>query len=130
MKKTLYDKDIVLVYKFNYSPNINDIIVTNKDNATKTNLIKRVVAMEGQTVVIENNKVFVDGIELASFAGLDTSDSEKINITVPNATVFLLGDNYDYSKDSRHFGVIDEKDLLGKVIFRVFPFTKFGALAK
>lgn len=128
MENILYAKDIVLVYKFNYSPKCNDIVVTNKDNTSKTNLIKRVVATEGQTVVIENNKVYVDNTELLYYSGLDTSDSEKINITVPNGKVFLLGDNYNYSKDSRHFDVIDKKDLLGKVVLRVFPFNKINLL--
>lgn len=128
MENILYDKDIVLVYKFNYSPKHNDIVVTNKDNASKTNLMKRVVATEGQTVVIEKNKVLIDNTEVSYYSGLDTSSSEKINIIVPDGKVFLLGDNYNYSKDSRDFGVIDEKDILGKVAFRIFPFNRIGLL--
>ena len=55
-----------------------------------------------------------------------TSDYDRI--TLKSDEYFILGDNRLISKDSRYFGPIKEKEIKGKVVFRIFPFSKFGKI--
>lgn len=125
MKKTLYNKDILLLWKLG-SVNYDDIIVL-KEESDEEVIIKRVIAMPNDTVMIKNGKVYVnDKVIKDTHAYGDTSDVDKI--TLSDGEYFILGDNRLISKDSRYFGPIKEKDIRGKIIFRLFPFNKIGVV--
>ncbi len=92
--------------------------------------IKRIIAIAGDKVKIENGEVFVNGEKLEESyleEGIKTEVS-KSNLseefTVPEGSVFVLGDNRKSSKDSREFGCIPVSKIKGKVVFRIFPFTR------
>ena len=92
--------------------------------------IKRIIAIEGDKAKIENGEVFVNGEKLEESyleEGIKTEVS-KSNLseefTVPEDSVFVLGDNRKNSKDSREFGCIPVSKIKGKVVFRIFPFTR------
>ena len=97
-------------------------------------IIKRVIAVEGQTVDIDLDagKVYVDGEELDEpyiKAPTHVSGEEvEYPLTVPQGEVFVMGDNRPVSYDSRYMGTIDTRYILGKAILRVYPFSKFGGL--
>ena len=101
-------------------------------------IVKRVIATAGQTVDIDfsNGEVRVDGVlleepyinepTLTDFdSGLDYP------VTVPEGCVFLMGDNRNHSADSRYapIGCVNTDYILGKVILRIFPFSRIGTIS-
>lgn len=142
MMVTLYNSDLLVVTNILYEPENNDIIVLNSDVLDKT-VVKRVIAVEGQTVEIDynNNYVAVDGKKLTenyikeSVMYDDKLEfdqkyfdvgSQKYIYKVPENCVFVLGDNRNHSSDSRYFGCVDVDDILGKVILRIM--SSYGDL--
>jgi len=94
--------------------------------------IKRVIATENQHVVIREGKVFVDGLELSeSYTNAKETyadGSPYADMIVPEGCIYLLGDNRipDKSRDSRIFGPVSEKRIVGKCWIRIFPFSQAG----
>ena len=131
MKNTLVDGDILLLLGnvFYTQPQQGDVIVASKDSYDNgTPIIKRVIALEGQTVDIdfEQGIVYVDNVPLSEpYIRTATTRSEGVEfpVIVPEGCVFVLGDNRDNSMDSRshEIGMIDKREILGKAIFLVMP---------
>lgn len=131
MNHTLVDGDrLLLISGLLYrQPEQGDIIVASKDTFKDGEpIIKRVIATEGQTVDIDftTGEVFVDGIKLEEFyisSPTVSSGGTKFPLTVPEGCVFVMGDNRINSLDSRstQIGLIDEREILGKAVFLVFP---------
>jgi len=104
--------------------NQGEIIVVDNDNypGCENNMIKRVAAVEGQSVTVIEDLVFVDGIlhnsEKITGAGeIEISDEYNLNtFVVPEGKLFLVGDNIEFSYDSRDFGFVDTKDVIGKAV--------------
>jgi signal peptidase I len=131
MQPTLYGGDNLIVEKI--SPKIGklnhgDIIVfydTNEDRQ----LIKRLIAVEGDLVEIKDGKVFVNGEELKEDYIKDGYTPQGVNpkyskLVVPKGHVYVLGDNRKNSRDSRSIGPIEVERITGKAIFRFYPFNK------
>jgi signal peptidase I len=138
MENTLHDRDYLFLskqaYSFGGEPQRGDIVVAHSSleldegNGTK-NLIKRVIAIPGDTVSIYGGSVYVNGEALIEpYIKDGYTEGDMPEVTVPEGTVFLLGDNRQNSGDSREpeVGFVPKGDLIGKAIFRLFPFDKFG----
>lgn len=138
MLPTLLDKDKLLVSYIGYTPENGDIVLVDcNDSSLEEVIVKRVIAKEGQTVDInfETGTVKVDGAELKedyinNLTQLDEG-GHQYPVTVPADCVFVMGDNRMNSLDSRSdmVGFVPEENILGKVIFRYFPFDKIGTPA-
>lgn len=110
-----------------------DIVVIREAGHEKP-LVKRIIAVEGQTVEIdfENWIVYVDGkpIDEPYIRRIPGSMMKSYgfsgHIVVEKGTVFVMGDNRNGSTDSRVLGCIDQRNILGKVVFRIFPLDVFG----
>jgi signal peptidase I len=134
MMNTLKDGDKVVICNINYTPKQGDIIVLSTKAVPKTPIIKRVIAVAGQTVKIDYSasKVYVDGKEYD--APIKETMGERGDVTfpakVPQGCVFVMGDNRNNSFDSRfsQVGMINTKFILGHAIFRILPFGSFGFL--
>ena len=153
MENTLYDGQNLLLVSAGYTPQQDDIIVFHltkpQSNLQKT-LVKRVIAVGGQELVIDTRAgtVTVDGVRygdthavlkdrvtdeitgsyLTSLFRYDFAPATGIfRTTVPEHTVFVMGDNRNNSKDSRdpEVGFVDERCILGRVALRLLPFTVF-----
>ena len=94
-------------------------------------LIKRVIAVEGDSIEITNGEVFLNGEKLEEnyINGSDTFGDIIIE-KIPKGKVFVMGDNRGNSLDSRdsQIGLVDTKDIKGKAILKIYPFSKMGKL--
>lgn len=133
MNNTLYDGDWLLVLSntFYQNPEHGDVIVASKqsfDNGAP--IVKRVIATAGQKVDIDfiSGTVYVDDVALDEpYTLTPTNEQEGVAfpLIVEEGCLFVMGDNRNGSKDSRHpeIGQIDEREVLGKVFFLFFPGT-------
>jgi signal peptidase I len=131
MNNTLKDGDYLLVLSnvFYRNPKQGDVIVASKetfDNGAP--IVKRIIAVEGQKVDIDfaEGVVYVDDVPLDEpYTLTPTSLYEGIDfpLIVGENSVFVLGDNRNGSRDSRHpdIGLIDKREIIGKVIFLFIP---------
>lgn len=125
MNKTLNDGDILLLYKMAKIDRY-DIVVLDEEYDDEI-IIKRIIGLPGDTVEIKDNKIYVNDDEITDeYAYGDTSDYEKV--TLADDEYFILGDNRLISKDSRYFGPIKKDDIIGEVVFRLWPFKSFGTI--
>ena len=140
MYNTLWDGDWLLVLSnvFYQEPQAGDIIVASQDTFNNGEpIIKRVIALEGQTVDIdfEAGIVYVDGEALEEdYTHTPTNMEEGMSfpLVVEEGCIFVMGDNRNSSKDSRNpeIGLIDKREVLGKALLLVFPGTHFDAHAR
>jgi len=131
MMDTLRNADRVIMSNIFYTPRNGDIIVFQSPSVAfdGTPLVKRVIAIEGQTVDInfDTSQVFVDGVELSEDYILEPTSYNRHRftgpVTVPEGYLFVLGDNRNSSTDSRdpQVGFVDTRYVLGRVHFIVIP---------
>jgi len=147
METTLYNNDRLLVWKVPktwskvtgnpYIPKRGDVVIfvergindfAGQDSGKQ--LIKRVIGLPGERVVVKDGSVTVynkenpDGFQpdkTLPYGNVIQSTSIDRDETVPKDQVFVLGDNRSNSLDSRTFGPIAAKDIVGKLIVRVWP---------
>ena len=136
MNDTLLDGDYLLLLSstFYQKPQHGDIIVASKDSYDNGSpIVKRVIATEGQIVDIDFDEgvVYVDNKALDEpYTLTPTTNPEGINfpLTVEEGCLFVMGDNRNGSKDSRHpeIGLVNKREVLGKVFFLFLPGTNYG----
>jgi len=134
MDSTLKDKEVLLLNKISYRfKNIEryDIVVINlKRKDFKKELIKRVIGLPGETIEYRNNILYIDGHETETKYNYETADFTLQDIcncsVIPEGKYLVLGDNRSVSADSRSskIGLIDEKEILGKVNISIWPIKK------
>ncbi len=138
MQTTLEPKDRVLVNKLSYrmhDVNRGDVVVFDRLSGTEhDDLIKRVIALPGETIEIRNCIVYIDGQTLEEpyldpihLAQTDLSKRcgshvDMASIPVEEGTVFVMGDNRVQSFDSREFGAIDISKIRGRAFVTIWPF--------
>ena len=130
MQNTLYAGDKVLVLKSALcSIEAGDIVMIHQYNAQlNETIIKRVIATGGQTVDIDFNTgtVYVDGVALEEDYIAERTYSDEglaFPVTLGEGELFVMGDNRNHSTDSRStmLGVVDERYVVGKAVFLLFP---------
>lgn len=136
MLPTLHHGDMLLLQSIGYQPEQGDVVVLTKKSFMPQPIVKRIIATEGQTVDIDYNTstVFVDGTPLnepyINELMAELPPDYATHITVPEGSIFVMGDNRNNSSDSRHpsVGAVDTRCVLGKALFVVFPIGDFGTV--
>lgn len=140
MFPTLENNDVLIIEKLTqrfgeFKP--GDIVVVKIPEllgSGKTYAIKRIIAVQGQRITIRDGKVSVDGVLLQEpyINGKETQIAKGLHddLTVPAGGIYVLGDNRlpNESRDSRSFGPIKVDRVVGRVVFRLFPFRRLGIL--
>jgi signal peptidase I len=147
METALQNRDRLIVLKVprtiaritnnDYIPNRGDIIVFTKHNLQEygdaqadKQLIKRVVGLPGDRVVVNNGTITIynnanpDGFnpdQALPYGNAIQTTPGNADTIVKDGEVFVVGDNRSNSLDSRYFGSVAADDIVGKLLFRVFP---------
>lgn len=116
-------------------PKRGDIIVFISPETPKKDFVKRLIAIGGQTVEIRDGKIYVDGIvadepPIRSVYYYNEGDygAEGQVIDVPKDNYFVLGDNSSSSRDSRYWGFVPKKNLLGRVALIYWPLHRMKTI--
>jgi signal peptidase I len=128
MLRTLHNEDRVIMWSLFYKPNSGDVVIIKTGSYGDRPLVKRVVAVGGQTVDIDFDagEVIVDGAVLREDY-INEPTHERLNfegpVTVPEGHIFVMGDNRNRSLDSRSdsVGFVDVRNVLGKVMLVALP---------
>jgi signal peptidase I len=144
MVSTLEVGDRVLVNKLSYrlhDINRGDIVVFERPEADESNdgiedLIKRVIGLPGDSLVIKDGRILING-QLLEEPYLDEgvttqagpiACAEADPCVIPDDMVWVMGDNRGSSRDSRWFGPIPDDDVIGRAFFRIWPLNRVGVL--
>lgn len=140
MFPTFKDQEYLLTDKVTYrlrEPKDGDVIVFKAPINENFDFIKRVIATAGQTVSVEGGLVYVDGVKIDEFylpseyttlPGQFLQEGESY--TVQPGEVMAFGDNRDHSSDSRDWGPVPLRNIIGKVFFRYWPTDQIGIVAQ
>jgi signal peptidase I len=143
MRMTLLEGDAILVNKFLYGakipftdirlpavrdPKRGDVVVFVYPQDPKKDFIKRMIAVQGETVEIKNGTIYIDDKPLTEppfnkiyyYNRGSYAETDK-KITVPADSYFVMGDNSASSQDSRYWGFVPKKNMLGKAIVIYWP---------
>ncbi|MBR5756612.1 MAG: signal peptidase I [Firmicutes bacterium] len=135
MENTLFANDYLFVGKMHYKLfgdyERGDIVVFRSSLSTETGgkklLIKRIIALPGETISISGGVVYIDGEPLEEDYTKDGyTQGDMYPVTVPEGSLFCMGDNRQNSADSRdsRIGFVDQDTVVGKAVIRLFPFSK------
>lgn len=118
MEPTFHDKDVILYDSYNNQQDSlikrNDVVLF--DSGEDGIYIKRVIAIEGDHILIEDGKVYLNGSLLQeSYITTDYVEG-NVDVVVPPDSLFVMGDNRDVSYDSREFGAIETGAVTGVVL--------------
>jgi len=140
MVPTLLVGDRVLVNKVSYKlheVHRGDVVVFTRPEQLENpggnepeDLIKRVVAVGGDTVVARDGVLYVNNQPMTEPYVQPGAGTFRLDeaVTIPEGQVFVMGDNRENSQDSRYFGPISTDTIIGRAFVRMFPFNRFGSL--
>jgi signal peptidase I len=131
MQPTLNDGEYILVNRTAYlfsEPERGDIIVFHYPRDPHSqDLIKRVIGIPGDTVVIENKMVIVNGTTLDE-PYIASEPLYAGTWQVPDSSLFVLGDNRNNSSDSHQWGLVPYEQIIGKALVIYYPFKNFEVI--
>ena len=140
MEPTLYTKEYIIVDKISYrfkEPERGDVVVLIPPSNTKEHYIKRIIGLPGEKLEFLNGQVLVHNDEYPTGIRIDEPYLSEENIRtifngepniieIPENHYFVMGDNRRHSNDSRNFGTVHKRNLVGRAWIIVFPFDHAG----
>ena len=136
MFPTFHDKEYLIVDEISYilgSPHRGDVIIFRYPNDTKRFFIKRIIGMPNEEISITNGEVTIINKENPNgFKLTEPYINEKFDTTMNYKTgegeYFVMGDNRNRSSDSRVWGILPEKLMVGRAYLRLLPFKEISYL--
>lgn len=137
MVPTFENKDYLIIDEISYrirDPRRGDVIVFRYPLQPDRFFIKRVIGLPGERIVIKNSTITVSDAEAVTSFSLDESflvDTQTLgetDLTLKEGEYFVMGDNRNESSDSREWGPLDEKYIMGRAWLRLFPFQDIDFL--
>lgn len=133
MYPTLKPNDRLILEKVTYyfsKPSRGDIVVFKYPKDNREKFIKRVIGIPGDKIKIENGILYINGEKQEESYIKEAMIGDFSETTVPEGTIFALGDNRNNSMDSRDesVGFIPYKLIIGKAVFRIYPLDSIGRL--
>lgn len=138
MHPTLVDQEYLLTDKVTFrrrDPQPGDIVVFKAPQNETFDFIKRVIAIPGDSVTVQNGKVYINGeefkedyldVDVVTQAGKFLSEGQTL--LVPENNLIAFGDNRAHSSDSRDWGLIPYENIVGRAFFRYWPTEKIGSV--
>lgn len=139
MHPTFKDKEYLLTEKISYNrsdPSFGDVIVFKAPIKENYDFIKRVVALPGETVMVEKGHVYINdklldeyylSDDIVTNAGEFLTEGESY--VVNTGEVIAFGDNREHSSDSREWGPVPNENIVGRVFFRYWPAGTIGVIS-
>lgn len=137
MYPNFYDKEYVLTNIISLkigNPKLGDVIVFKAPPDPDKDFIKRIIAGPGDNIMVKNGYVYLNGDildeskylkpDVKTYSGAFLKEGETVN--VPDGEYFAMGDNRLYSSDSREWGFVKKKDIIGTSMFIYWPLNKMG----
>ncbi|TRZ38402.1 signal peptidase I [Niallia circulans] len=138
MSPTFEDGNKIILSKIGDIKRFDMIVFHAPDS--DNNYIKRVIGVPGDTISVKDDILYVNGkafeepyltenkkeASTIKLTGDFTLQERTGETTVPKHSLFVLGDNRLYSKDSRIFGLVNKNSVIGKVVFRIYPLNEIG----
>lgn len=118
------------IYRFQ-TPEQGDVVVFDDPTGTADNLIKRVIAVAGQEVDVDDGVVYVDGVALDepyTYGKRTEPGTVMLPIVIPDGYIWLMGDNRPNSTDSRYFGPQPVSSVKGQAFLRIWPLNRIEPL--
>jgi signal peptidase I len=132
--------DYILTEKLSYrnnNPKRGDIVVFHAPPPHTADYIKRVIGLPGETIMVQSGRVFINGQSLNEpYLSSSVVTSEKsflregISYTIPPDYFMMLGDNRSFSSDSREFGPVSKRAVVGRANVRYWPLSTLGTIQK
>jgi signal peptidase I len=132
MEPNLHTGEYVVVNKFAYKleqPHLGDVIVFHFPGDPEQEYIKRVIGVPGDIVEVDSGQVYVNGIRLQEPYIAAEADYQG-SWFVPQASLFVLGDNRNNSSDSHTWGMVPFNYVIGKAVFIYWPLDQWGTLTR
>jgi signal peptidase I len=131
MEPNLHTDQRLVVEKISYrlhGPRQGDVVVFSMPQQSEELLIKRVIGLPGETVEIRGGQVYINGTPLDEPYLNQETRGRFGPVVVPPLHVFVLGDNRNFSNDSRAFDAVPIKNILGRAWFSYWPVENLGML--
>ncbi len=139
MEPSFQDKEFILVDRLSYyfrQPERGEVIIFHAPQRPTEDYIKRIIAVPGETIKIEKNKIYINGNPLKeNYTSEDgqtiirNSSSDFLTQTLGQDEYFVLGDNRNHSSDSRDWGTVPRKNIVGRTWFIIYPLEDLGIVA-
>jgi len=127
MEPTLHDRERLIANKISYrfqSPERNEIVIFRPPIGIKRNYIKRIIGIPGDKIEIVDGKIYVNDQALEEPYVKYRSSEDMPPTIVPTGSFFVLGDNRPNSSDSRYWGFVPRKNVIGKAWIVFWPLNK------
>jgi signal peptidase I len=141
MLPNFHEGDYLIADQLSYlvrDPQRGEVIILRNSSASSQRYIKRIIGLPGERIEIKQGNITIyreeekEILEESGYLALSVFTPGTFNIELSESQYFVMGDNRPFSVDSRRWGPIEEKDIIGRVLLRAWPLTdlaKFKAPA-